>query len=97
MALGRCAFLTSTSTSAMQRFSELFGGGGGNPRGAIDKTRPFPEVGILSNIKENGEYIGSPDAGGIGIPRDLSRRDGVLKRPVWYPHPPPLRRILADT
>jgi taurine dioxygenase len=47
----------------VKRFSELFGEIQGNPIMATDKTRPYPEVGILSNVKENGEYIGSPDAG----------------------------------
>jgi taurine dioxygenase len=47
----------------VKRFSELFGDIQGNPISAVDATRPYPEVGILSNIKENGAYIGSPDAG----------------------------------
>jgi len=47
----------------VKRFSELFGEIQGNPVRAVDVTQPFPEVGVLSNIKENGAYIGSPDAG----------------------------------
>jgi taurine dioxygenase len=47
----------------VKRFSELFGEIQGNPIRAVDVTKPFPEVGELSNIKENGAYIGSPDAG----------------------------------
>jgi taurine dioxygenase len=47
----------------VKRFSELFGEIQGNPIRSMNATRPFPEVGILSNIKEDGEYIGSPDAG----------------------------------
>jgi taurine dioxygenase len=47
----------------VKRFSELFGEIQGNPIAATAVTRPYPEVGILSNIKENGAYIGSPDAG----------------------------------
>jgi taurine dioxygenase len=47
----------------VKRFSELFGEIQGNPIAATEVTRPYPEVGILSNIKENGTYIGSPDAG----------------------------------
>jgi taurine dioxygenase len=47
----------------VKRFSELFGEIQGNPIAAADVIRPYPEVGILSNIKENGTYIGSPDAG----------------------------------
>ena len=47
----------------VKRFSELFGEIQGNPIAASDISRPYPEVGILSNLKENGSYIGSPDAG----------------------------------
>lgn len=47
----------------VKRFSELFGEIQGNPIQAVDVTKPYPEVGILSNLKENGAYIGSPDAG----------------------------------
>ncbi len=47
----------------VKRFSELFGEIQGNPIRAVDGSQPFPEVGILSNVKENGAYIGSPDAG----------------------------------
>jgi taurine dioxygenase len=47
----------------VKRFSELFGEIQGNPIQAVDATQPFPEVGILSNVKEDGVYIGSPDAG----------------------------------
>jgi taurine dioxygenase len=47
----------------VKRFSELFGEIQGNPIRAVDPTQAYPEVGILSNIKENGAYIGSPDAG----------------------------------
>ncbi len=47
----------------VKRFSELFGEIQGNAIAATDSNRAYPEVGILSNIKENGAYIGSPDAG----------------------------------
>ena len=47
----------------VKRFSELFGEIQGNPIRAVDGDQMYPEVGILSNIKENGAYIGSPDAG----------------------------------
>ena len=47
----------------VKRFSELFGEIQGNPIRAVDTTQLYPEVGILSNVKENGAYIGSPDAG----------------------------------
>ena len=58
----------------VKRFSELFGEIQGNPIRAMDVNRPYPEVGILSNIKENGEYIGSPDAG-QDWHTDMSYRD----------------------
>lgn len=48
---------------ALKRFSELFGEIQGNPIRELDRTREYPEVGILSNLKEEGKYIGSPDAG----------------------------------
>ena len=41
----------------VKRFSELFGEIQGNPIHAAETGREFPEVGILSNIRENGEYI----------------------------------------
>src|SRR4051794_14840446 len=36
----------------VKRFSELFGEIQGSPISALDASRPYPEVGILSNIKE---------------------------------------------
>ena len=51
------------SIGDVKHFSELFGEIQGNPIRAVDESQPFPEVGILSNLKENGTYIGSPDAG----------------------------------
>jgi taurine dioxygenase len=47
----------------LKEFSERFGEIQGNPIRALDTTREYPEVGILSNLKEDGAYIGSPDAG----------------------------------
>ena len=58
----------------VKRFSELFGEIQGNPIASVDATRPYPEVGILSNVKENGAYIGSPDAG-QDWHTDMSYRD----------------------
>jgi taurine dioxygenase len=48
---------------ALKRFSEQFGEiqGGGNRE--HDPTQEYPEIDSLSNLKENGKYIGSPDAG----------------------------------
>jgi taurine dioxygenase len=47
----------------LKEFSERFGEIQGNPIRELDKTREYPEVGMLSNLKEDGAYIGSPDAG----------------------------------
>jgi taurine dioxygenase len=58
----------------LKRFSEMFGEIQGNPIAASDRSRPFPEIGILSNVKENGAYIGSPDAG-QDWHTDMSYRD----------------------
>ena len=44
-------------------FSERFGEIQGPATRDRDPGNPFPEIDILSNLKENGEYIGSPDAG----------------------------------
>ena len=48
---------------ALKRFSEQFGEiqGGGNRE--HDPTQEYPEIDTLSNLKENGKYLGSPDAG----------------------------------
>ena len=48
---------------ALKRFSERFGEIQGSATRALDRTRDYPEIDILSNLKENGKYIGSPDAG----------------------------------
>ncbi|HQT79173.1 MAG TPA: TauD/TfdA family dioxygenase [Rhodopila sp.] len=58
----------------VKRFSERFGDIQGSPISVVDPARPFPEVGILSNIKENGVYIGLPDAG-QDWHTDMSYRD----------------------
>ncbi|MGE0224738.1 MAG: TauD/TfdA dioxygenase family protein [Acetobacteraceae bacterium] len=58
----------------LKRFSEMFGEIQGNPISQINRDRPYPEVGILSNVKENGQYIGSPDAG-QDWHTDMSYRD----------------------
>src|SRR5258708_731353 len=47
----------------VSRFSALFGEIQGNPLGPLATAREFPEVGTLSNLKVDGKYIGSPDAG----------------------------------
>jgi taurine dioxygenase len=48
---------------ALKRFSEQFGEIQGSATRDPDRTRDYPEVDILSNLKEEGKYIGSPDAG----------------------------------
>src|SRR5271157_632035 len=49
--------------AALKRLSERFGEIQASPTRGLDATRDYPEVGILSNLKEDGKYIGSPDAG----------------------------------
>ncbi|MBV9829106.1 MAG: TauD/TfdA family dioxygenase [Alphaproteobacteria bacterium] len=48
---------------AQKRFSEQFGEIQGPSNHKIDPNNPYPEIDILSNLKENGRYIGAPDAG----------------------------------
>ncbi|WP_428489995.1 TauD/TfdA dioxygenase family protein [Rhodopila sp.] len=60
----------------VKRFSERFGEIQGNPIQSVDATQPYPEVGILSNVKQNGAYIGSPDAG-QDWHTDMSYRDTI--------------------
>lgn len=48
---------------ALKRFSERFGEIQGSATRELDSTREYPEIGILSNLKQDGKYIGSPDAG----------------------------------
>ena len=47
----------------VSRFSGMFGEIQADPFAGADAKREFPEVGTLSNLRENGQYIGSPDAG----------------------------------
>jgi len=48
---------------ALKCFSERFGEIQGSTTRELDRSREYPEIDILSNLKENGKYIGSPDAG----------------------------------
>jgi taurine dioxygenase len=48
---------------ALKRFSEQFGEIQGPATRGRDSTQEYPEIDILSNLKEDGHYIGSPDAG----------------------------------
>jgi taurine dioxygenase len=61
----------------VRRFSQLFGDiqGPSSPRLAED-GKEVPAVGILSNIKENGKYIGAADAG-QDWHTDMSYRDVI--------------------
>ena len=59
----------------VHRFSLLFGDiQGASSRAPDATTDPLANVGTLSNIKENGAYIGSPDAG-QDWHTDMSYRD----------------------
>jgi taurine dioxygenase len=57
-----------------REFSLRFGDIQGNPISSVDLNRVYSDVGILSNAKENGEYIGLPDAG-QDWHTDMSYRD----------------------
>jgi taurine dioxygenase len=47
----------------LKRFSEQFGEIQGPATRERDAANEYPKIDILSNLKENGQYIGSPDAG----------------------------------
>jgi taurine dioxygenase len=47
----------------LKRFSGRFGEIQGPATRGRDETKEYPEIDILSNFKEDGKYIGSPDAG----------------------------------
>ena len=42
----------------LKRFSEQFGEIQGPATRGRDETQEYPEIGTLSNLKENGRYIG---------------------------------------
>jgi taurine dioxygenase len=48
---------------ALKRCSERYGNIQGSAVRQLDQAREYPEIDILSNLKEDGKYIGSPDAG----------------------------------
>ncbi len=79
LALGRHGVLRfpdqRLSVGDVQRFSELFGEiqGSISRRPDFDK-REHPNVGILSNLKQDGKFVGSPDAG-QDWHTDMSYRD----------------------
>ena len=67
-ALGRYGVLRfpdqSLDEHGVRRFSQLFGEIQGPSSRPLDGDgKEVPVVGILSNLKENGKYIGAPDAG----------------------------------
>jgi taurine dioxygenase len=59
---------------ALKRFSERFGEIQGSTTRDLDRSRDYPEIDILSNLKEDGRYIGSPDAGQDWL-TDMTYRD----------------------
>ena len=67
LALGRYGVLRfpdqHLDLAAQKRFSEQFGEIQGPATRERDPTNGFPEIDILSNLKQDGKYIGSPDAG----------------------------------
>jgi taurine dioxygenase len=80
-ALGRHGVLRipeqSLAEDDIRRFSQMFGdiqGPSGAPLGPDGKE--VPHVGILSNIRENGKYIGAADAG-QDWHTDMSYRDVI--------------------
>ena len=61
----------------IRRFSQLFGDIQGPSSGPLNKGgKEVPVVGILSNIKEDGKYIGAADAG-QDWHTDMSYRDVI--------------------
>jgi taurine dioxygenase len=61
----------------VRRFSQLFGDIQGPSRGPLGSGgNEMPVVGILSNMKENGQYIGAADAG-QDWHTDMSYRDVI--------------------
>jgi taurine dioxygenase len=81
---------------SLKAFSERFG----DIQSGIGEKRNsgVPEVGILSNVRENGEYIGLPDAG-QDWHTDMSYRDVMGFVNVLYGVKVPVRdgRILGAT
>ena len=77
-ALGRYGVLRfpdqHLEATALKRFSERFGEIQGSISGSSQHDRDVPEVGVLSNVVENGRYIGIPDAG-QDWHTDMSYRD----------------------
>jgi taurine dioxygenase len=99
-ALGRYGVLRfpnqSLTAAQLKAFSERFGDIQSGIGEARDKD--VPEVGILSNVKQNGAYIGLPDAG-QDWHTDMSYRDVIGFVNVLYGAKIPFRdgRALGGT
>ena len=99
-ALGRHGVLRfprqSLTPAQLKTFSERFG----DIQSGIGEKREgsVPEVGILSNVREGGEYIGLPDAG-QDWHTDMSYRDVIGFVNVLYGVKVPVRdgRVLGGT
>ena len=99
-ALGRYGVLRfpnqDLAPAALKAFSERFG----EIQGGIGEKRKsdVPEVGVLSNVRENGELIGLPDAG-QDWHTDMSYRDVMGFVNVLYGVKVPRRdgRVLGGT
>lgn len=67
LALGRYGVLRfpdqHLDLGELKLFSEQFGKIQGPATRGRDPTQEYPEIDVLSNLKEDGRYIGSPDAG----------------------------------
>jgi taurine dioxygenase len=78
MALGRYGVLRfpdqDLDSRALKMFSERFGDIQGSISGGSGHDPEVPDVGFLSNVMENGRYIGLPDAG-QDWHTDMSYRD----------------------
>ena len=74
---------------ALKRFSEQCGEIQGGATRERDLTREYPEIDILSNLRGDGKYIGSPDAGQDWHTNMTYRR--VPERALRHPHPAPRR------
>jgi taurine dioxygenase len=94
-ALGRYGILRfpdqRLDEDGVRRFSQLFGDIQGPSSGPLNKDgKEVPVVGILSNIRENGQYIGAADAG-QDWHTDMSYRDVIGFVNVLYGVRVPMR------